>query len=247
MAQVFGAVALPRGLSAAAVAAIETQAALALQLEGAEDFSNLGRGGSLSNASKREHDKRDAEAALEFAAFVSEKLEREREEWARSKHEFAGVTMTGAEWGELGEELRRDGPLRQWLISRMIRDGKTGAQAAAKADEFADVYTALSKPPSQRTPEENAAIERAKRDPDFQRYTSQAAGQQLGGGGVSVSSLREDRTRSLDARTEAIAGAPHLSSEYRAALAASEPLDSPKPTGASTPAPLPLASAGLDI
>lgn len=245
MAQVFGAVALPRGLSAAAIAAIETKAALALQLEGAEDFSNLGRGGSLSNASKRERDDKDAEAALEFAAFVSEKLEREREEWARSKHEFAGVTMTGAEWGELGEELRRDGPLRQWLISRMIRDGKTSAQAAAKADEMADVYTALSKPPSQRTPEENAAIERAKRDPDFQRYTSQAAKQQFGGE-VSGNGPRDGQSNSVQDRAALFTSAPDLSAGYSGALATTVPLDAPKKI-ANEPLTAPAASAGLDV
>ncbi|MBO9712691.1 MAG: hypothetical protein J7495_07235 [Sphingomonas sp.] len=249
MAQSFGAVTLPLGISFAKAAATEAQASLALRLEGAENFSLAGKGGAIGGKSRAEREKDEAEEALELFAWTAEEAERQRErdEWSKATHSFAGVNMTGAQWGELGDELRRDGPLRQWLISRMVRDGKTNGQATVKADEMADVFTALSKPPTQRTPEENAAIDRAKSDPDFQRYTSQAAVQKFGRSEINGGGMRHEQDGSTTSRAELFTTAPDLSSGYRAALAASEPLDAPKLAATTTPAPLPANSAGLDL
>jgi len=246
MAHAFGAAAPPPGLSTVAIAAIEMQANFAQRLPGADRFLTTARSGPVGQKSAAEREEEEAKDALEFLSLIAEEQKRERDEWARSSHAFAGIELTGEQWGELGDELRRDGPLRQWLISRMVRDGKTDAQAAAKADEFADVFTALSKPPSQRSPEENAAIDRARSDPDFQRYTSQIAGQHFGGRTAEVS-VRSGRTDSVERGQDAFATAPPLGAHHRASLVATTPLDVPKPVATVSNAAMPAAPAGLEV
>jgi hypothetical protein len=119
--------------------------------------------------------------------------------WSRETHSLAGVTMTGEEWGDMGNEFRNNPYARQWLIAKLMRDqGLTHAQAAQRATEYADTFTAMSKPPSQRTPAERALIERAANDPQFREI---AEGYQQAQGGAEYPMINPDVQTSLRADT----------------------------------------------
>lgn len=81
-------------------------------------------------------------------------LERQREEWAREKHSYAGVTLTGKEWGDLSDQLSKSSPLRDWLIDTIQKKDKLSAtQAQAKADQIALLAKMQSLPKDQWTQE----------------------------------------------------------------------------------------------
>jgi hypothetical protein len=156
--------------------------------------------------------------------------------------------MTGAEWGELGDDLSRDTPLRRWLIERMMKDGKSREQAEHKADEMADVYHALAKPESQRTEAETAAVEKAKTDPDYPRYTGGLSKQKglLVADDDKRSSFTRSTPESVEARSDMFASVPDLSSQHKIALAATVPAASPAPSPVA-PVTAQPGMAGLDL
>ena len=181
----------------------------------------IGTGGPLGQLTRREQEEEEAKKAAsgfeEAFGGLTREQRIEREQWQRESHSFAGVTMTGREWGQMGEELRRDGPLREQLIERLMREGRTREEAQRRATEIADVATAISIPPNQRTPAQNAAIEQARRDPDFRRHLGYAAQRSRGADGP-VTQLER---RTMDAGQD-------TSTSTRRDILASSSLDSPR-------------------
>lgn len=183
------------------------------RIAGTSEWS-IGGSGPLGQSLQerlREKEKEDQEYFAEQISQIAEQQQREREEWARTEVSFAGATMTGRKWGEMGEELSRDGELRRSLIDRMVRDGKTREEAERKATEMADVYRALSKPEPQRSDAERAAVQRAQSDPDIQRYTSTVSRDFTAGSRPRSSSERRvensDQHVSVEARADVLSSA----------------------------------------
>lgn len=184
------------------------------------------------------------------------KEEREREEWSNSTHSFAGADLTGEEWGELGDELGKDGKLRQWLVTRLMKDGKTTkAQAEKNADTLSLAFQGMSKPESQRSEEENAAIKKVDETPELKKVVPAVAEQFTSGTPLTAeadkSAMAGQRSASVASGGDLFASAPALTQHHQAAVAATEPLDAPKApiriAALEKPAPVAAASAGLDF
>lgn len=241
LAAVFGTASFPPDMPERIKAAI---------LDRAEQLRNADGSLILDDRLRTDKQRRDEagkdDVALTLWSQIVEDEQREREEWMHMKSTFAGVTMTGAEWKGLSEDLRREGSLRDWLIEQMMRDGKPREAAERKADEMADVYGAMAKPPSQRTEEEAASIERAKSDPDYQRYTAQLAAQQ---GRADMDndqrkSVTMGQASSVEARNDAFASVSNLSEHHRGVSAATQSPSPQAPLPKVQPAP---GMAGLEI
>lgn len=247
-AQVFGDVPLvgPDWLRSS----IAMQANFAQLLPGAAALSAAELNGSRTRA-EREED--EAKSKSERMMNAVEEVARQREEWARTSHSFGTTTMTGAEWKLLSADLKDGGALHQWLIARLMKDGKTEAQAEHKADEIADVTAIMAKPKLQRTPAEEAKMKKAEKDPEFQRIMPELAEQRRGNkAGIEVrGALNGDQATSTTEGADLFASAPDLTRHHRAALVAEKPLDLPRGAGthllSREPAPVPAASAGLDL
>jgi phage terminase small subunit len=245
-ARIFNRVALPPQLSEAMKDLIEARAERELALPGPANFDMTARD------AKEKREKEADDHTQDQLGWIQQEQQREREEWARTSHSFGTTKMTGAEWKLLSEDLK-DGALRQWLIARLMKDGKTEAQAERKADEIADIATIMAKPESQRTPAEHAKMHKAEQDPEFQRIMPELAEQRRGhtAGLDSRGIMNGDQTASTTQGADLFASAPDLTSHHRAALAAEKPLDLPREAAAPLlsreAAPIPAASAGLDL
>ncbi|MBN8648980.1 MAG: hypothetical protein J0L55_13590 [Caulobacterales bacterium] len=100
-------------------------------------------------------------------SFEQAALRREREEWANSEHELNGVNLKGYEWADLAEAMRNDEKTKNAMIQHLMAQGLTKPQAEQKAKEFTDAAAAMGKLEKDRTPEDKAAIDKAKNDPKF--------------------------------------------------------------------------------
>lgn len=227
---------------------IEAEAAFAQRLDDAGVTIGGANGGPIGEKTKAQRQKEKADEAFEImTSQVEERREHERQEWARSQHSLAGTQMTGSEWGELASDLRRNGPLRDWLVQRLLREGGSKEEAKRKAAEFADAATIMGKPQSEWTPAEREKIDRANADPIFRKVLPELQEQRLNGPealarrDISQANLETSTT----ARADLFASAPALTGQYQIAVAATKPLDVPK-SGAA-PLVLAPAPAGLDV
>lgn len=252
--KIFNAVALPDDMPDFLKEAIDAkaeQAKISAQEAGfiAADMGRVFDGKTLQ---ERERDK-DEENRLYVASVVQDveqRLEREREEWAQQKHSFAGVDLSGEEYGAIGADLKRDSALRQWLIERLMKDGKTRSEAENKADIIADANTIMAKPESQRTDEEREKVKRAEQDPEIRKVMPELAEQhrQMNAGMEQKRSLNAGQTASVETGSDLFASAPALTTHYGVALAATEPLQPVQkitPPAPTTPAP--SGMAGMEI
>lgn len=116
---------------------------------------------------------KDAEAASDEASEISgdiqKQQQKEREEWAQAQHSYAGIEMTGEEWGEFSDKLKGDTPLRKWLLEKLKKQGKTDAQANEMADQMSLLAKMQSLPPSQWTPEMKALDTKLDADPTLKK------------------------------------------------------------------------------
>lgn len=209
----------------------------------------------------------DDETGWEGYVEIAERRREERREWEASHHEFAGVEMTGQEWGEFADNLSKDTPLRQWLVDRIKARGKTEAEAKKEADQAALLARMQSMPKSQWTDEMKQLDAQMQADPqlantlredlrdanDIRGRTPKPATEQekvmmKGSSQVSVGT-------GADVLGGGIQQDIILTDEHRRAVAATEPLDSPPPPkndpkpqqlAMATPVPAP-GSGGLDI
>lgn len=96
-----------------------------------------------------------------YVEFAEERhRERERREYERREQTIGNVTMTGAEWLELADELKRDGPLRQWLVGQiMANENKTREEAERDADQVA-LYIRMQNTPRDQWTDEMKALDR---------------------------------------------------------------------------------------
>lgn len=170
---VFGAVALPPGLPDYRKIELESrteQAKISAQEAGfvAADTGRVFDGKTLQ---ERERDK-DEENRLYVASVVQEveqRLERERQEWARTSSTVGGVTMTGAEWAKLADRLRDDDDLRRRIMDVFEKRGMTKQEAEARYERVADIAEIAAIPPSQRTDEQKATMKQAEADPTLKQ------------------------------------------------------------------------------
>lgn len=253
-ARIFNAVALPDDMPDYLKDAIDAkaeQAKISAQEAGfiATDTNRLIDGKTIQ---ERQRDK-DEENRLYVAAVVKDaeqRLERERKEWARQTHSFAGVNMSGEEFGAIGADLKRDSALRQWLIERLMKDGKTRSEAENKADIIADATTIMAKPESQRTDEEREKVKRAEQDPEIRKIMPKLAEQhrQMDAGMNQQQSLNAGKSESVTARSDLFASAPELKNHYGVALTATEPLQPTQKIAPPAPmTPAPSGMAGVEI
>lgn len=149
-------------------AAIEAEAGRVQNLDA--DKTMIGNGGPIGQKSreqlKADKDEESNDQLRQFVAFVAEE-ERVREEWMRTKSSIGGVEMTGREWAEFADRLRNDDKLRRKIIDAYEAQGLSEAEANRRYDRVTDVADAMKVPPSQRTEEQTALIEKAKGDPSF--------------------------------------------------------------------------------
>lgn len=265
-----------------AKAAAEMKAAMAQRLPGTSEW-NIGNGpGSLKNRSYAEREEDEKEQSLahfgEMIDQIEEEQERDRErrEWATQMHSYAGIEMTGEEWGKLAAALQGNTDARRRLIDALKKDGKSQADAEKEADQIALLAKMQSMPQSDWTPEMRALDRQLEQDPDLRNqwngYLKRAADLEF------TSDVRADRGAvtasqnvSVEARTEALASgvgpainlpeaarahsdfptAPNLTQEHGRAVSATEPLDTPRPVQvASAPvqvSPLVSPGGGFDV
>ena len=224
------------------VAAIEAEANLIQNQPGSELFSRH-NGGPIKNLrddEKSEEEKR-IDQLRDAVAFADELRERQRDEWEKQVHSFAGANLTGEQWGELGTELQEGGVLKEWLIARLMKGGNTRDDAEKKAKEITDIARILAKPEREWTQGERAQVENGKRNEEFQEVMPELAEQSMKGThSLAVSQAAHSSTqKSVEAREDAFASAPDLSQHHAAALSAQTPLDAVKPLAAAPQAPEP--------
>jgi len=208
------------------------------------DPDNLMLAGQVSERDAKQ--KRIDDANEELLSQLSQ-VAQQREAWASGEHRFAGVSMTGKEWEDLANDLKRDGPLRDWLIQRLMRESISKADADKKAAEFADIAAIMAKPKSEWTPAEHEKMDRASDDPTFKKVMPELQDQQrnLAAGSGLRDSRDTDRDKSVGAGNDLFASAPNLTDQYRVAVVATQPLDTQKLSTA--PVVLPPAPAGLEV
>ncbi|MEJ7928294.1 hypothetical protein WG908_16220 [Sphingobium sp. AN641] len=253
-ARIFNAMALPYDMPDFLKEAIDARAEQAKISAQEAGFiaADMGRAFDGKTMQERERDK-DEENRLYVVSVVQEieqRLEREREEWAQQKHSFAGVNMSGEEYGAIGADLKRDSALRQWLIERLMKDGKTRSEAENKADVIADATTIMAKPESQRTDEEREKVKRAEQDPEIRKIMPKLAEQhrQMNSGMDQNQSLNSGQKISVETGSDLFASAPALSDHYGVALAATQPLQPAQKITRPTPTtPAPSGMAGVEI
>jgi hypothetical protein len=171
--------------------------------------------------------------------------ERERAEWARTEHSYAGVTKTGAEWLELSEKLRKGGILHDWLVEQMRKDGEEDPESLA---DLVRIKMEMQGTPEHLwTEEQKQADAYLKAHPEIEdkvaKYTALVDGHDLEMKAASSADLgginpdeklsnNASTTASVDAGADLFSTAPNLKEHHEAALAATEPLDAkplPKP------------------
>lgn len=152
--------------------AAQSKANFSQRLPGTSEWT-IGNGvGALSQLTREEMEEKKKEEAAEWFEEFSEVVdhirqeEREREEWAQEKHKYAGIEMTGEEWGEFADRLKGDTPLRKWLLEKLKKEGKTETQAQKTVDEVALLAKMQSLPPSQWTDDMKALDREMKANPE---------------------------------------------------------------------------------
>lgn len=215
---------------------------------GSENFI-INKGGAIKTIDGKSEDERenkDREAFMNYMSIIAEQRTREREEWARTQHTYFGATLTGSQWGELGNRLETDTQLQKWLIARLMKDGGTREEAERKVQEFASIASILAKPESQWSKEERTQIDAAKSNNQFNTFMPILAEQALGGDFrvKSQTALIDHAPRNTEAGAETFASAPNLSEHHNAAQVAKTPLDAPKPLSVTLEATAPEPSMG---
>lgn len=161
--------------------AIEAEAGRVQNLDA--DKTLIGSGGPIGQKSreqlKAEQEEESRERLSTLLALVED--QREFEEWLRTKSSIGGVEMTGREWGEFADRLRNDEKLRQKIIDAFEAQGMSEAEANSRYERVTNVADAMKVPPSQRTEEQTALIEKAKTDPAFGSDIKTANGFYSGG------------------------------------------------------------------
>lgn len=261
-----------------AKAAAEMKAAMAQRLPGTSEW-NIGNGpGSLKNRSYAEREEDEKEQSLahfgEMIDQIEEEQERDRErrEWATQMHSYAGIEMTGEEWGKLAAALQGNTDARRRLIDALKKDGKSQADAEKEADQIALLAKMQSMPKSDWTPEMWDLHRKLEQDPDlrnqwngyFKRAADRGAESDIR---VDRDVRNADQDRSVDAQADVLsagggatvtletsssrgrsdfAAAPHLTAEHARAVIATEPLDVPKPVQIASVSvqPSPVVSPG---
>lgn len=252
-ARIFNDAALPPGTPDRLKALIDEQASFAQRLPGTAEWTIGGAGGgSLGVKSKEERKAEVAKESIELMRTVVEQAEREQERlrWDEDMHSFAQVTMSGAEWSQLGDDLHDDSELRRWLVERLKRDGRSADDAETKADEIADVATIMGKPESERTAAERAKMDKAKDDPAFTKIMAELNEQRLNGPDRLEPSAGSDRNARISAYADRSSLNPDAADPHRSALGTTATASMPLTPAAapSIPAsPIPAASAGLNL
>lgn len=142
-----------------------------------DEFSMTGGDGSLQKyfeelfeGSPEEKKKQENEEALREAfENIEDRKREERAEWSRTRHSYAGIEMTGEEWGKFAERMEGDTPLRKWLLERQRQKGKTDAEAKQVVDQMTLLAKMQNLPPDQWTPEMQALDSKLKADPQLKQ------------------------------------------------------------------------------
>lgn len=228
------------------------------------EFSTNGIGGitelnGIKLGKDGEPEEEEDEKNLDRLRDVIEQANEERKQWAQASHSFAGVEMTGAEWGEFSNELKSNSALRQWLLAKMMKDGKTRGEAEALINKLAEAARIQSIPESQRTEEEKQLLLEINNDREAKTYLAQAREMDKSSAPQSIltqTASNATTVNSVNARADIFEGfstAPNLSQHHRAAIAAVEPLDqSDAPQNLqiaanSVSAPQPASAGGFEV
>ncbi|AUW58052.1 hypothetical protein C1T17_07960 [Sphingobium sp. SCG-1] len=152
--------------------AAQSRANFAQRLPGTSEWT-IGNGvGSLSQLTREEKVEKDKQEADEQFEEIYESMarvheeEQERQKWAQETHKYAGIEMTGAEWGEFADRLKGDTPLRKWLLEKLKKEGKTETEAQKTVDEVALLAKMQSLPQSQWTDNMKALDREMKANPE---------------------------------------------------------------------------------
>lgn len=270
--------------------AAQSKANFAQRLPGTSEWT-IGNGvGSLGQLTREEIAQKEKEESAEWFEQFSETIEqaqeqeREREEWAKASHRYAGMEMTGEEWSEFADQLKGDTPLRKWLLEKLKKEGKTDGKATEMVDQMSLLAKMQSLPPNQWTDDMKALDAKLDANPALRKELDrdmsegkkamsavQANGQKVE---QTVEVARTGTTASATAGADilaqgsdpvavpkpnsfastvdgpAIASTLDLSQHHKAALAAKEPLDTPKQIAAISPAPTPAPTSpggGFDV
>jgi hypothetical protein len=171
-------------------AVANTHANLIWTVERQGQYSISNGGGSLESYFREQFDMPEAgksdkddddgwDQYAEIAEERHERMERERKAWEESSHSYAGVEMTGAEWGEFAKKLNKDTELGQWLTSQMKKDGKTDEQSDELLRLMRLKAEMQSLPEDQWNDEQKAAAAKLKESPDLAKqvedYTARGA------------------------------------------------------------------------
>lgn len=264
-------------------AAAEMKAAFAQRLPGTSDW-NIGNGpGSLKNRSYAEREEDEKEQSLAHFSEMIDQIEeeqerdRERREWAAQMHSYAGIELTGEEWGKLAAALQGNTDARRRLIDALKKDGKSQADAEKEADQIALLAKMQSMPKSDWTPEMWDLHRKLEQDPDLRHqwngYLNRAANEWKASPNLAknLEANNADQETSVDARTDLFASgagpevslastprghsdfptAPNLTQEHGRAVSATEPLDTPRPVLIASapvqPSPVVSPGGGFDV
>lgn len=194
-----------------------------------------GRTGDKTTADeKREQQEQDSEDSFEQLRSHFDQIqeqERERAEWSRSMHSYAGMDMSGEEWGAFADELKADTPLRRWLVEQFKKKGKPEAEAQKQADQVSLLAKMQSLPPSQWTdemkaldaeldanPEKRAELDEALRDANKMRHSPDLSAAQSAKVAKAASGGLET---SIEARADMLSGGAQFASDVTATQLAS--------------------------
>lgn len=151
--------------------AVQSKSRFAQRIPGTSEWT-IGNGvGSLGQLTLEEIEEKKNEEATEWFEQAFEDVERareeerKREEWSREEHSYAGIEMTGEEWGEFADQLKGDTPLRKWLLERLKKEGKTDAQANDLVNQMSLLAKMQSIPQDQWTDEMKALNAKLDADP----------------------------------------------------------------------------------
>ena len=268
------------------IAAGEAMAAAMQRLpEGSMTIGGVGGpNDTLNGITRREMREEEEEQEIkELGIQLAEQREQDLKRWREDMHTYAGVTMSGEEWDELGNELsNKDSKLRRWYIDRLKSQGKTAQQAEQLADKVALRMKMNGLPESQWTPEMKAldaemnssptlkaevdsgieaVADQAKRNASLDREAvaskqevsvdrrSDLLAEEVPADRASQRPSPRSETASANQKDGLFTSAPDLTTHHAASLAATKPLDVPKP---ATPtvvaaAPAPSDAGGLSI
>lgn len=256
VAPIFNAVAYPANLPNFKIEALEREAALIQQQPSHIVFLDNDSRSNPEAKAKREREA-DDRADVQIGIIMQNQQweqERQREEWMRTEHSFAGQTLTGKQWSEIASDLKEGGTGHDWLIHYLMQHGQSHQDAEKAVKDMQLAASGMSKPARDRTSDEVAAMKRVKENPvAADAYDHYREHRSVGFDTVTPDDpalSRADRSTSVSARADAldggITGAPDLTAHHRSAVAAIQPLDSrPAPLPPASQ-PMPSAAAGLD-